>query len=133
VAGRPVAPNLEALAAGGSHAAHAYSHVGFTTFSLQSLFTGRLAPVAGGPSLVRDFLANGYEVGIFSGQAEDFGGTAEIVGMREGAVFVDGEHMAEAGDEALVLDTTHRLADAELEMGQHGVVVVRHKQPSPAW
>jgi hypothetical protein len=95
VAGRPVAPNLEALAAGGSHAAHAYSHVGFTTFSLQSLFTGRLAPVAGGPSLVRDFLANGYEVGIFSGQAEDFGGTAEIVGMREGAVFVDGEELKE--------------------------------------
>ena len=89
VGGRPVAPVLEALAARGSAAAEAYSHVGFTTQSLQSLFTGRLAPTDDRQSLVRDFLANGYDVGVFSGQSEDFGGIARTTGMRRGSIFVD--------------------------------------------
>jgi hypothetical protein len=90
VDGRPLTPVLDALAANGSAARRAYSHVGFTTASLQSLFTGTLAPVDDRQSLVRDFLANGYEVGVFSGQAEDFGDTANLVGLRRGAIFVDG-------------------------------------------
>jgi len=90
VDGRVLTPTLNALAAGGSAAPAAYSHVGFTTQSLQSLFTGELAPVDDRQSLVRDFLANGYEVGVFSGQAEDFGGTANLVGMRRGSIYVDG-------------------------------------------
>jgi hypothetical protein len=90
VNGRLVTPTLDAMAASGSAAARAYSHVGFTTQSLQSLFTGELAPVDDRQSLFRDFLANGYEVGTFSGQAEDFGGTANLAGMRRGAIFVDG-------------------------------------------
>jgi hypothetical protein len=88
--GRALTPTLNALAANGSVARAAYSHVGFTTQSLQSLFTGELAPIDDRQSLVRDFLANGYEVGVFSGQAEDFGGTATLVGMRRGSIFVDG-------------------------------------------
>jgi hypothetical protein len=95
VAGRPVTPTLDALAARGSVARRAYSHVGFTTFSLQSLFTGELAPVDDRRSLVRDFLANGYEVGVFSGQAEDFGDTARLVGLRRGSIFVDGTTLKE--------------------------------------
>jgi len=87
--GRPLTPTLDALAAHGSAARAAYSHVGFTTFSLQSLFTGELAPVDDRQSLVRDFLANGYRVGIFSGQGEDFGGTAERTGMRRAQIYVD--------------------------------------------
>jgi hypothetical protein len=90
VDGRPLTPALDALAARGSAARRAYSHVGFTTASLQSLFTGTLTPVDDRQSLVRDFLANGYEVGVFSGQAEDFGDTANLVGLRRGSVFVDG-------------------------------------------
>ena len=90
VDGRLVTPTLDAMAASGSAAARAYSHVGFTTQSLQSLFTGELAPVDDRQSLFRDFLANGYRVGTFSGQAEDFGGTASLVGMRRGSIFVDG-------------------------------------------
>jgi len=90
VDGRLVTPTLDAMAAGGSAAARAYSHVGFTTQSLQSLFTGELAPVDDRQSLFRDFLANGYQVGVFSGQAEDFGDTANLVGMRRGQIFVDG-------------------------------------------
>ena len=88
--GRLVTPTLDAMAASGSAAPRAYSHVGFTTQSLQSLFTGELAPVDDRQSLFRDFLANGYQVGTFSGQAEDFGGTANLVGMRRGSIFVDG-------------------------------------------
>jgi uncharacterized membrane protein len=95
VGGRSITPNLDAMAANGSAASRAYSHVGFTTFSLQSLFTGRLAPVDDRQSLVRDFLANGYEVGVFSGQAEDFGDTARLVGMRRGSIFVDGTMLKE--------------------------------------
>ncbi len=90
VDGRAVTPVLDAMAANGSAASRAYSHVGFTTESLQSLFTGTLAPVDDRQSLVRDFLANGYEVGVFSGQAEDFGNTANLVGLRRGQRFVDG-------------------------------------------
>ncbi len=89
VDGRPVAPTLEAMARSGSVAPAAYSHVGFTTQSLQSLFSGQLAPPEDRTSLVRDFLANGYQVGVFSGQAEDFGDTANRTGMRRGAIFID--------------------------------------------
>jgi hypothetical protein len=95
VDGRELTPTLDALAARGSAARAAYSHVGFTTQSLQSLFTGELAPVDDRQSLIRDFLANGYQVGVFSGQAEDFGGTANLVGMRRGAIFVDGNTLRE--------------------------------------
>ncbi len=90
--GRPVTPVLNALAREGSYAREAYSHVGFTTESLKSLFGGALSPRVGDPSLFRDFKANGYRVGIFSGQAERFGGIDETAGMRETAdVFVDAE------------------------------------------
>lgn len=89
VDGRPLTPALEAMAAQGSAAPRAYSHVGFTTASLQSLFSGTLAPVDDRQSLVRDFLANGYEVGVFSSQAEDWGGTASVVGLRRAGIYVD--------------------------------------------
>jgi glucan phosphoethanolaminetransferase (alkaline phosphatase superfamily) len=89
IGGRPVAPVMESLAARGSFAREAYSHVGFTTFSLKSLFSGRLAPADDRQSLFRDFGANGYEVGVFSGQAEDFGDVARATGMRRGSIFVD--------------------------------------------
>lgn len=88
--GRPVAPNLEALAAGGSAVAPAFSHVGFTTESLKSIFSGQLAPRAGDPSLFRDFAASGYRIGVYSGQPEDFGDISATVGMRASAdVHVD--------------------------------------------
>lgn len=92
VDGRPLTPVMNALARQGSYTREAYSHVGFTTESLKSLFTGALAPRPGSPSLFRDFKSNGYRVGVFSGQAERFGGIAETAGMRESAdVFIDAE------------------------------------------
>jgi hypothetical protein len=92
VDGRPLTPVMNALAREGSYSREAYSHVGFTTESLKSLFGGALAPRPGAPSLFRDFKSNGYRVGVFSGQAERFGGIDETAGMRESAdVFVDAE------------------------------------------
>lgn len=89
---RPVMPNIDALAAAGTRVHEAYSHVGFTTASLKSLFSGELEPRAGGPSLFRDLKANGYRIGVFSGQPETFGDISEVVGMERNAdVFVDAD------------------------------------------
>lgn len=123
VNGRPVAPNLEALAATGS-VAPAYSHVGFTTESLKSLFSGQLAPRAGDPSLFRDLAASGYRIGVFSGQPEDFGGIAETTGMRAAAdVFVDAETLRDkrafdfAAQGSLLVDEGHLLGAFDRTLG----------------
>ncbi len=94
--GKPVAPNLEAVAAQGSAITPAYSHVGFTTQSLKSIFAGSLIVPPGSPSLFRELKKSGYGIGVFSGQPEDFGGISEAVGMRENAdIFVDAENLKE--------------------------------------
>lgn len=89
IGGRPVAPTLEALAASGTAVRGAFSHVGFTTQSLQSLFTGELAPRGAGRSLFTIFRANGYRTGVFSGQAENFGDIASVTGMDRADIFID--------------------------------------------
>jgi len=92
--GKPVAPNLEAIAKSGSLISPAFSHVGFTTASLKSLFGGALQPAAGSPSLFRELKSSGYEIAVFSGQPEDFGGISETVGMRKNAdIFIDGDKL----------------------------------------
>ena len=92
--GKPVAPNLETIAESGSLVSPTFSHVGFTTASLKSLFGGALQPTAGSPSLFRELKSSGYEIAIFSGQPEDFGGISETVGMRENAdIFIDGDRL----------------------------------------
>jgi hypothetical protein len=92
VDGKPLTPVMNALARDGSYAKEAYSHVGFTTESLKSLFSGTLAPRAGTPSLFSDFKANGYRIGVFSGQPESFGDISETVGMKANAdIFADAE------------------------------------------
>lgn len=122
--GKPVAPNLEALAAGGSVAHPAYSHVGFTTESLKSLFSGQLAPQAGAPSLFRDLKASGYRIGVFSGQPEDFGDISQTVGMRRNAdIYVDAELLREkrafdfAAKGSLLVDESHLLAAFDRTLG----------------
>lgn len=92
MAGRPVAPNLNALAREGTWVREAYSHVGFTTESEMSIFGGALRPKSGGPSLFRDLKAAGYRIGILSASAENFGGISETVGMQASAdFFIDAE------------------------------------------
>jgi phosphoglycerol transferase MdoB-like AlkP superfamily enzyme len=96
VDGQPVTPVLNRLAREGTMVREAYSHVGFTTASLKSLFSGRLDPKPGGPSLFRDLKANGYRIGVISGQPESFGDISETVGMKASAdVFVDAETLKE--------------------------------------
>jgi hypothetical protein len=90
--GKLVAPILTALAQEGSATTAAYSHVGFTTESLKSIFSGQLAPLPGDPSLFRELKKAGYRISVFSGQPEDFGEISATVGMRENAdIFVDAE------------------------------------------
>lgn len=122
--GRPVAPNIEAMAQAGSSARAAYSHVGFTTQSLQSLFSGQLAPNDDRQSLIRDFLANGYRVGVISGQAEDFGDTAALTGMRLGEFFVDATTNREerafdfAAQGSLAIDGQVQLREFDQRLGR---------------
>ncbi len=95
VNGRPVAPTLEALAASGTAVRGAYSHVGFTTQSLQSLFTGELIPHGPSRSLFPVFRANGYRTAAFSGQAENFGDIASVTGMDGADIFIDANALRE--------------------------------------
>lgn len=90
--GRLVAPNLTALAAQGAGIRSSYSHVGFTTASLKSIFAGDLAPSAGAASLFTELKKSGYRTSVFSGQPEDFGDISATVGMRSHAdTFIDAE------------------------------------------
>ncbi|MGN6499918.1 MAG: sulfatase-like hydrolase/transferase [Tsuneonella sp.] len=125
VNGRLVAPNIDALAAAGSVVRPAYSHVGFTTESLKSLFSGQLAPRAGDPSLFRDFKASGYRIGVFSGQPENFGGISDVVGTRADAdVYVDAENLRDkrafdfAAEGSLLVDERHLLAAFDRTFGR---------------
>jgi hypothetical protein len=122
--GRPVAPNLEAIAKSGSAVSPVFSHVGFTTASLKSLFGGALQPANGSPSLFRELKSSGYEIGVFSGQPEDFGDISQTVGMRENAdTFIDGEKLkhlrafSNGAQGSILIDESH-LLDAFAEQYQ---------------
>ena len=94
IGGKLVAPNLAAIAAQGTGIAPSYSHVGFTTASLKSIFAGRLAPHAGDPALFAELRHSGYGISVFSGQPEDFGDISATVAMRQNAdAFVDAEQL----------------------------------------
>lgn len=125
VNGRLVAPNIDSLAASGSVARPAYSHVGFTTESLKSLFSGQLAPREGDPSLFRDLKASGYRIGVFSGQPEDFGGISQVVGTKANAdVYVDAGTLRDkrafsfAAEGSLLVDESHLLAAFDDSFGK---------------
>jgi phosphoglycerol transferase MdoB-like AlkP superfamily enzyme len=119
-----VAPNLRALAAEGSHVREAYSHVGFTTESLKSLFTGQLAPEGPRPSLFRDLKAAGYRVAVFSGQPEGFGDIDAVVGERASSdVYVDASTLKDeratafAAQGSLLVDEGKLLAAFDRRLG----------------
>lgn len=123
--GKPVAPNLEKVVAQGGAIAPTYSHVGFTTASLKSLFGGALTLEPGEPSLFRDLKRSGYRIGVFSGQPEDFGGISEATGMRENATFfVDAEMLKDqrafsfAAQGSLLVDETIILGEFEKALGR---------------
>nr|ALG05325.2 sulfatase [uncultured bacterium 5H7] len=123
--GHPVAPNLEAIAAAGAAVAPAYSHVGFTTASLKSIFAGSLAPRPGDPSLFAELKRSGYGIGVFSGQPEDFGDISATVGMRTNAdVFVDAEQLKDrrssqfAAQGSLLIDEGVLLGEFDRHFGK---------------
>lgn len=123
--GKPVAPNLEAIAAAGIGIAPSYSHVGFTTASLKSIFTGRLAPHPGDPSLFGELRKSGYGVSVFSGQPEDFGDISATVGMRENAdTFIDAEKLRDkrssqfAAQGSLLIDEGVLLSEFDRHLGR---------------
>ena len=89
VAGRPVTPVMDALAAEGISSLAAFSHNGYTTQSRFHLLTGSLAGVGDGGSLVDDFRKQGYETAYFSAQDESFGGPALGVGFERADVRYD--------------------------------------------
>jgi Sulfatase len=78
VDGRAVTPVLNELAARGVDARLAFSHNGFTVQSRYHIFTGSLAGLRGGSSLIDDFKANGYETAFFSAQDESFGADMDV-------------------------------------------------------
>lgn len=125
VNGRPVAPHLAALAREGSSFPYAYSHVGFTTASLKSLFSGALDPRPGEASLFADLKTNAYRIGVFSGQPESFGDISAVIGMREAAdIFVDAETLKHerafgfAAKGSLLVDETKILDAFDRRMGK---------------
>jgi arylsulfatase A-like enzyme len=88
-ANRPVTPVLNALAARGVSARHAFSHNGYTAQSRHHIFSGALSPRPDGTTLIDDFKAQGYETAFFSGQDETFGGPALGVGFDRADVAFD--------------------------------------------
>jgi hypothetical protein len=83
IAGRAVMPHLQQLAQEGASASYYYSHEGFTRSSLIALLTAQLAPHKQETnSLFQHFKDAGYQIGVFSGQAETFGEIARKTGMR---------------------------------------------------
>lgn len=125
IGGKVVAPNLERLAASGTAIAPVFSHVGFTASSMKSMTTGLLDISQPAPSLFRDLKASGYGVSIFSGQAEDFGDMASIIGMHETAdTFIDSQALKEhrvfsyASKSSLKVDENTVLDAFDQQLGQ---------------
>lgn len=122
--GRPVMPNLAALAHAGSSVPEAYSHVGYTTESLKSLFSGRLVPHPGDDSLFVALKRRGYRIGVFSGQPESFGGIAEQVGEKATAdVYVDADTLKDeratafAAQGSLLVDESRLFREFDRRLG----------------
>lgn len=118
IGGKAVAPNLDSLAADGSLIAPNFSHVGFTTNSLKSLFSGELVPKKAAHSLFDDFKGSGYKIGVYSGQAESFGDISSTVNMHANAdIFVDAESLKQkrafsfAAKGSLLLDEKYLLEE----------------------
>jgi hypothetical protein len=123
--GRLVAPNLTALAASGTGIRSSYSHVGFTTASLKSIFAGDLAPDTGAPSLFTELKKSGYRISVFSGQPEDFGDISATVGMRDHAdTFIDAETLRDkrafsfAAQGSLLVDEDILLGEFDRVLGR---------------
>ena len=85
-----VTPNITALAERGSSAEYAYSHHGYTTSSLKSLFNRTLSSRHDRVPFIDFLQRSGYSLSFISGQDESFGNVANSTGMdRPGNYFFD--------------------------------------------
>ena len=85
--GELVAPNLTELAEKGSNIENAYSHTGYTSSSLNTLFSGSFSKKNHPNSLYRQFYKQGFDVSVISGQDETWGDLDSQLGSREVAKF----------------------------------------------
>jgi hypothetical protein len=82
-----VMPNLAALAEKGTYVEQAFSHTGYTSTSLNSLFSGSFSAVNHPASLFRQFSNAGFKVSVISGQDESWGDLDVQIATREVADF----------------------------------------------
>lgn len=92
--GQPVTPRMNQIAADGMSLRDYYSHSGYTTSSLEAIFTSSPAPVGDKPILLETLKENGYIISIISGQDESFGGISSRIGSRSNANFYFDASMA---------------------------------------
>ena len=121
---------MRGIAAAGGAAPLAFSHNGFTYQSRFHLFSGSLAGVRGGRTLVDDFKGNGYRVGYFSGQDDSFGGPELAVGFDRADTFFDARS---APDRRYTqFSTPGSLAVPALGGAREGIRVRRRRRPRDA-
>lgn len=87
--GVAVTPVLDSLARAGVSSDAAYSHNGYTIQARHHIFSGSMAGLREGTTLIDDFHANGYQTAYFSGQDESFGAKAYPVGFKRVDVAYD--------------------------------------------
>jgi len=94
--GKLVAPNLTALSERGTYIRDAFSHTGYTSSSLYTLFSGSLSFTPSKQGLFRQLHKHGFQVSVISGQDESWGGLDSKLGTREVAkLFFDAQEAPE--------------------------------------
>lgn len=78
--GRPAMPFLSRLAVEGSSSSNYFSHTGYTTSSIKSIFSGSVGESA--PAFLAPALSEaGFQIHVVSGQDEHFGDIAKATGL----------------------------------------------------
>jgi hypothetical protein len=93
--GREVTPFLNRLAREGAHSERAQVHTPATATSRAQLFSGRLTPRPGEPTLIDDFKAGGYLVAHFSGQNDSYANSEALLGVARADRFYDARQDAD--------------------------------------
>ncbi|MFC3050611.1 sulfatase-like hydrolase/transferase [Kordiimonas pumila] len=113
--GQYIAPNLRQLAATGSSIKHAYSHSGFTSTSLYTLFSGAFQSKGTHKSIFVQAHENNYEVSVISGQDETWGNLDKKLGTRRVAdFFYDPQTVPDKRVYASKLASSIKLSDATI-------------------
>lgn len=85
--GEYVAQHIREIGTNGSSVDNAFSHAGFTSNSLYTLFSGRYVYSPNSLSLFQNAAAGGFEVSVISGQDETWGGLDNRLHTRESSSF----------------------------------------------